>query len=306
MNVNVKVNVNASAEVALRALDDLWFQISGTLCNLTCHHCFISCSPTNHTFELISREAVLRTLEESRGLGVKEYYFTGGEPFIHPDMVEILERTLELGPATVLTNGTLLKPSAVARLAAAEARSLYSLEFRVSIDGYAPEWNDPIRGQGSFTRAMAGVRLLLEHGFLPIVTVAQTWEDGRTDKVLARFVEVLKDEGYQRPRVKLIPTLRLGAEVERNRSYHDSERVTESMLEDFDTSPFVCSHSRIVTDRGVYVCPILIDAPEARMGDHLSDALGSSKLEHGACYTCYMSGAICSNMNVSAGGGDVS
>ena len=302
MNLNLKVN--ARAEVALSALDDLWFQISGTLCNLTCQHCFISCSPTNHTFEPISREAVLNTLEESRELGVKEYYFTGGEPFIHPGMVEILERTLELGPATVLTNGTLLKPSAVARLATAEARSLYSLEFRVSIDGYAPEWNDPIRGRGSFARAMAGVRLLLEHGFLPIVTVAQTWEDGRTHEVLARFVDVLKDEGYERPRVKLIPTLRLGAEVERSHGYHDSERVTASMLEGFDSSPFVCTHSRIVTDRGVYVCPILIDAPEARMGDQLSDALGSSKLEHGACYTCYLGGAICSN--VSAGGGDVS
>ena len=42
--------VSASARVELRALDDLWFQISGTLCNLTCHHCFISCGPTNHTF----------------------------------------------------------------------------------------------------------------------------------------------------------------------------------------------------------------------------------------------------------------
>jgi hypothetical protein len=134
--------------------------------------------------------------------------------------------------------------------------------------------------------------------------VAQTWEDGRTDEVLARFVDVLKDDGYERPRVKLIPTLRLGAEVERSHGYHDSERVTASMLEGFDSSPLVCSHSRIVTDRGVYVCPILIDAPEARMGDQLSDALGSSKLEHGACYTCYLGGAICSN--VSAGGGDVS
>ena len=108
--------MSASARVELRALDDLWFQISGTRCNLTCRHCFISCGPTNHTFELLSREAVLLALEESRELGVKEYYFTGGEPFIHPDMVEILDRTLELGPASVLTNGTLLKPEAAARL----------------------------------------------------------------------------------------------------------------------------------------------------------------------------------------------
>ncbi len=118
-------------------LDDLWFQISGTLCNLTCHHCFISCGPTNRTFETIPKDDVFRKLEESRAFGVKEYYFTGGEPFIHPDMVEILERTLAIGPATVLTNATLLRQDWIARLARAETRSPYSLEFRVSIDGFS-------------------------------------------------------------------------------------------------------------------------------------------------------------------------
>lgn len=289
-----------SPEVELQSLDNLWFQISGTLCNLTCHHCFISCSPTNRTFELMKREDVLRALEQSRDLGVKEYYFTGGEPFIHPDIVEILERTLEIGPATVLTNGTLLKPAAVSRLAAAEARSLYSLEFRVSIDGYSPELNDPIRGVGTFARAMEGVRLLVANGFLPIITVAQTWEDDRHEEVFAGFVRVLREAGYERPRVKIIPTLRIGAEVERRRGYYPSEKVTEEMLEDYDLSQLICTHSRIVTDRGVYVCPILIDSPEARMGKTLSESLGSYPLSHNACYTCYVGGAICSN--VSTGG----
>ena len=290
-----------SVRAELHALDDLWFQISGTLCNLTCHHCFISCGPTNRSFDLIPLDDVVRTLETSRRLGVKEYYFTGGEPFIHPDMVEILERTLELGPATVLTNATLLKPEAVARLRRAEAASIYSLEFRVSIDGDSPESNDPIRGEGSFVRAMAGVRLLLEHGFLPIVTVAQTWEDDRADEVFRGFVELLRAEGYERPRIKIIPTLRLGAEVERSRGYYASERITEDMIEDFDTSQLICTHSRMVTNRGVYVCPILIDNPAARMGDDLDDALGAYPLDQSACYTCYVGGAVCSNVSVGSG-----
>jgi len=294
--------VNARAE--LHALDDLWFQISGTICNLTCHHCFISCSPTNRSFDLIPLEDVLRTLETSRRLGVKEYYFTGGEPFIHPAMVEILEHTLELGPATVLTNGTLLKRLVIARLARAETASIYSLELRVSIDGYSPETNDAIRGKGTFARAMAGVRLLLEHGFLPIVTVAQTWEDDRAEEVFHGFVELLRGEGYERPRIKIIPTLRLGAEVERSRGYYASERITEDMLEDFDESQLICTHSRMVTNRGVYVCPILIDNPAARMGDDLDDALGAYPLDQSACYTCYVGGAVCSN--VCAGGFRVS
>src|SRR5215813_3563380 len=120
--------------VPLSHLDDLWFQVAGTLCNLECRHCFISCSPHNQNFGFLDLDTVRRYLGESVWLGVKEYYFTGGEPFLNREMVEILELTLQYGPATVLTNGTLFKDEGLARLARAEAASPYSLEFRVSID----------------------------------------------------------------------------------------------------------------------------------------------------------------------------
>src|SRR5215475_3601351 len=102
--------------VPLSHLDDLWFQVAGTVCNLTCHHCFISCSPHNHSFGFLDLETVRRTLDESVGLGVKEYYFTGGEPFLNRDMTAILELTLQYGPATVLTNGTVFKDEWLERL----------------------------------------------------------------------------------------------------------------------------------------------------------------------------------------------
>src|SRR5215211_576933 len=120
-------------EVPLAHLDQLWFQVTGTLCNLTCSHCFISCSPHNHAFGSLSLARVEELLEESVALGVKEYYFTGGEPFLHRDMTAILQRALRYGPATVLTNGTVLKDPWLERLADAESKSLFSLEFRVSI-----------------------------------------------------------------------------------------------------------------------------------------------------------------------------
>src|SRR5262245_36779306 len=87
-----------SPRVELRSLDTLWFQVAGTVCNLACTHCFISCSPTNHTHELMSLAEVERYLEEATALGVREYYFTGGEPFLNPEMERILEATLKVGP----------------------------------------------------------------------------------------------------------------------------------------------------------------------------------------------------------------
>src|SRR5882672_9421801 len=150
--------------VALTHLDDLWFQVAGTTCNLTCTHCFISCSPHNHNFGFLDLENVRRYLDESVALGVKEYYFTGGEPFLNPDMTAILELTLQYGPATELTNGTVQKEEWLRRLRRAEETALHSLEFRVSIEGCTAADNDPIRGAGTFDRAMRGVRQLVEAG----------------------------------------------------------------------------------------------------------------------------------------------
>src|SRR5205085_3937197 len=149
--------------VPLAHLDDLWFQVAGTLCNLTCTHCFISCSPHNHNFGFLDLQTVHRYLDESIALGVKEYYFTGGEPFLNRDMVPILELALHYGPATVLTNGTVFKDEWLARLAQADAASPYSLEFRVSIDGFTAAMNDPVRGAGTFDRALRRVRQLVAH-----------------------------------------------------------------------------------------------------------------------------------------------
>jgi sulfatase maturation enzyme AslB (radical SAM superfamily) len=281
--------------VPLAHLDDLWFQVGGTLCNLECRHCFISCSPHNHTFGFLELATVRRLLDESMRLGVKEYYFTGGEPFLNPDMVPILELTLHYGPATVLTNGTIFKDQWLERLRRAEDASTYSLELRVSIDGDTAAVNDPVRGPGTFDRAVHGVRQLLAHGFLPIITVTRTRDDVDDTALLKGFLAMLQANGYEKPRLKLLPALRIGAEADRRRGYSADERVTPEMMEGFDPGQLVCSRSRIATDRGIYVCPILIEAPDTRLGTTLEDGLAAYPLRHHACYTCYQHGAICAN-----------
>ncbi|HUP01290.1 MAG TPA: radical SAM protein [Gemmatimonadota bacterium] len=282
-------------------LDSLWFQVAGTVCNIRCAHCFISCSPTNHAFGFLSLEDVRRRLEESVPLGVREFYFTGGEPFLHPRIVEILALALEYGPTSVLTNGMLLKHRHLEPLAAAAAESPYSLEFRVSIDGFDAAGHDAIRGAGSFAAATQGVQLLLAHGFLPIVTAVQTWEPGEDPEVYAAFVAMLRGIGYHHPRIKLLPVLRIGAEAARSHGYVASERVTNAMMEGYDAERLLCASARIVTDRGVWVCPILLDAPEGNLGDDLAAAAGRSfRLSHAACSTCWLHGAICANPGTAA------
>jgi molybdenum cofactor biosynthesis enzyme MoaA len=289
--------------IPLRSLDELWFQVAGTRCNLECTHCFISCSPHNDSFGFLSFEDVARMLEESVRWGVKEYYFTGGEPFLNPDLVPILCRTLEFGPATVLTNATVLKPRWLEQLREAEEPSRYSLEFRVSIDGPTAVLNDAVRGPRSFERAMNGVALLVEQGFLPILTMTRLWDEEREAEVLADFRRALIAIGYERPRIKVLPRLLIGAEERRTHGYAEFDRVTIEMMRDYDDSRLICSKSRIVTDRGVYVCPILIDLPEARMGNTLDEAATNFPIGHGACSTCYQYGSICTNPSSMQGKG---
>ncbi len=287
--------VPTAPEVPLDHLDALWFQVSGTVCNLRCGHCFISCAPDNHSFEFLGLEEVLGWLERSASLGVREYYFTGGEPFMHADLPAMVEAALDRGPATILTNGTLLPPRRIGPIARAAEASRYSLEIRVSIDGPTAELNDPVRGEGTFDRAMAGVRTLLEHGFLPIITATQVWDPVRDEEVRRAFVDRLRSIGYRNPRLKILPSLLLGREELRARGYSESERVTPEMMEGYDPGHLLCASSRVVTSRGVYVCPILIESPAARLGASLEDADRPFRLDHAACYTCWLHGAICSN-----------
>ena len=281
-------------EQPLFHLDSLWIQVAGTLCNLTCTHCFVSCGPAEDRHAMMTREEVRARVAEALALGVKEFYFTGGEPFLHPGMLEILADTLTHGPCTVLTNGTLFGERRVEALAALTRDSRFALEIRVSLDGERAETHDAFRGAGSFDRAIAGIVMLSRCGLLPIVTVTQnTEEDG--ERFRERYLAMLRAAGVERPRLKLLPMFLLGREVARTRGYHAPETLADLPTDAFDPHRLQCSSCRAVTSQGAFVCPLLVDEPGGRMGARLDETLGPFALSHGACYTCYVTGMTCAN-----------
>ncbi len=277
--------------VQLNSLDTLWFQVGGTLCNLTCTHCFISCSPTNHTHELMTLEQIRPYLAEAVELGVKEYYFTGGEPFINKEMEEIIRETLRVGPVTVLTNGLLLDTARCERLAAQAADSEYSFDVRISLDGYNAETNDAIRGAGTFDRILSGIKNAAAAGINPVLTVTEVHQDNGTDEGRRRFLRLLAEIGIDHPRLKILPVFKLGAEAERTGAYEGWEVVESCAADSWDH--LQCSSCRMVTDLGVWVCPILVNEPSGRMGEHLADTLGGFPLSHPACWTCHVHKVTC-------------
>ncbi|MEL6181304.1 MAG: radical SAM protein [Myxococcota bacterium] len=274
-------------------LDTLWLQVTGTLCNIACRHCFITCGPKNDSHPMMDTAHILSTLEDARRRGVREYYFTGGEPFMHPDIVAIIEATLAQGPLTILTNGILITRTLAAQLAALAEASPYSLDIRVSIDGTTPEENDPIRGKHTFAKILAGAQTLHQHGINPVFTVTTVHarlaeSEGRTE-----FLHLLRSKGFTRPRLKLIPPFKIGREERRSGGYEASEYLMEGDLFEGEEHVLQCGSCRMVTAKGVYPCPILIEEEGARMGDHLDDALRPIRLDQRACYTCHVEGFTC-------------
>ena len=285
--------VEGFPSVPSRSLDTLWFQVAGTLCNLQCTHCFISCSPTNQSHGMLTLPDVRRRLEEAAALGVREYYFTGGEPFMNPEMLPILEETLRQGPASVLTNGLLLTPERCRRLRELADESEYSLDLRVSIDGYSAESNDPIRGAGTYERILQGIRNLADAGVNPVVTVTEACEDAASAAGRERLLAWMRGVGLSRPRLKILSLFRIGAEAGRLRSYRPAETLAGRDLSEEDLDRLQCSSCRMVTSQGVYVCPILLDEPSARMGESLAETLRPFPLRYAACYTCHEFGVTC-------------
>ena len=228
---------------------------------------------------------VRAAIDEGASLGVKEIYYTGGEPFLHPDILGLTEYGLRHAPTTILTNGTLISEPVAGRLGAVAAAARYSLEVRLSLDASEREANDTIRGKGVFDKVLQAARTLETHGLLPIITVSEI-----ATPSYAPLRDMLLAAGIRRPRLKIIPVFPMGRLAEKDR------RLTPAQLEGFDHSLLQCTETRAVTAEGVYACPILAGLPGARLSSgELAEALGPCALYHSACVTCYETGMTCRN-----------
>ncbi len=274
-----------------RHLTALWVQVTGTQCNLSCVHCINASGPADPWLAPLDGATTRRWIVEAAGLGVKEIYFTGGEPFLHPEIVPLLAFALERAPTTVLTNGTLIGETMADRLAALAAGARYSLEIRVSLDDPDPDRNDAIRGPGAFRRALSALRRLDERGLLPILTATETEAAAPGEDRYARLRALLLQAGVGKPRVKMLPLFPVGRMAGRG-----GGTVSREMLAAVDPARLQCSESRAVATGGIYVCPILSGLPEARMaGATLADTLVPNRLDHPACLVCWQTGSSCRN-----------
>lgn len=130
-------------------------------CNLACDYCCVESSPRSEP-RMLSAESVSRLVTEGVEAGAGEVYLTGGEPFLHPDIAQIVSICVAAAPTVLLTNAMLLRGS---RLEALASMPRDGLTLQVSVDSPTADLHDLHRGKGSWMRALAGVRTVTELGF---------------------------------------------------------------------------------------------------------------------------------------------
>ena len=279
----------------LAYLDTLWVQITGTVCNIACRHCFISCGPKVTTHGVMPAEEVMEVVASGMEQGARSVWFTGGEPMMHQDFLALVRHTLGHVPLGVLTNGMLIDRPLAHALAEVAHESEYNLEIRVSLDGVDASGNDAIRGRGVFEAATRGIEFLAAVGLEPVVAVTRL--DDSEGLAREAFLTLLRSLGVTRPRVKWIPPFRLGREASRKGGgayAPHAQLILDAEAWAQATEVLQCGTSRTVTHEGVFPCPILINEPTARLGGTLGGAPPRHRINHAACTTCWEEGFSCS------------
>jgi len=288
------------ASVALESLQTLWLN-TGTLCNLACLNCYIESTPTNDALAWLTAEEARAYLDEIAALGLKtrEIGITGGEPFMNPDILTILDDTLGRGfEALVLTNAMTPMTHRRAGLLALKDRYGVRLTLRVSLDHWTSAVHEAERGPASWNRATEGLQWLSQQGFSIAVAGRQLADETMEDARLG-YGRLMDSLGValdcQNPaRLVLFPEMDASADV---------PEITTACWDILHKRPqdVMCASSRMVVKRRganhpvVIACTLTPYDPQFELGGTLAEALGAVKLNHPHCARfCVLGGASCS------------
>ena len=288
------------AFVALRSLDTLWFN-TGTLCNLTCRNCYIESSPLNDRLVYLTAAEVSSFLDEigREGFGTRLIGFTGGEPFMNPELPVMLDEAMARGFETlVLTNAMKPMHKMKGALLDLHCRHGHKLAVRVSLDHYAAGLHQAERGARSWRPTIDGLLWLVENGFR-VHVAGRRFSGESEDELRAGYARLFKQLGVAidaADQVSLVLFPEMDARV-------DVPEITTACWGILKKSPdsVMCSSARMVIKRrgaerpAVVACTLLPYDPQFELGGTLAAARAAVRLNHPHCAKfCVLGGAACS------------
>ncbi len=290
------------AFVAFDGFQTLWFN-TGTLCNITCLNCYIESSPTNDRLVYLTPDDVVPFLDELAAIqpGPVEIGFTGGEPFLNPDIIEILTLSLDRGhPVLLLTNAMrpMMRPRVQEGIKGLIARFGDQLTFRVSLDHWSASFHDQERGEGGFEETCQGLDWLAAHGAKLAIAGRTLWGESH-DASQAGFRTLVAERKWpidvETP-LSLVLFPEMDARV-------DVPEITPSCwgILGVDPKGLMCASSRMIVKRKggaapvVLPCTLLPYEPAFELGETLAGSLGHVRLNHPHCAKfCVLGGGSCS------------
>lgn len=286
------------AEVAMNGLATLWIN-TGTLCNLTCRTCYIESSPRNDALVYISLAEAEAYFDEALALGTREIGFTGGEPFMNPDMIAMLRAALVREfEVLVLTNAMRPMRRFEEELLALRAEYGERLTMRVSLDHYSQPIHEAERGPGTWEKAIAGVQWLSQNGFR-LAVAGRQMPGEELAEARAGYARLFAETGL-RVDADDLTALVLFPEMD---AAADVPEITEACWSIIGKSPdsIMCASSRMVVKRKgeprpvVVACTLIPYDPHFTMGATLAEASRPVRLNHPHCARfCVLGGASCS------------
>jgi uncharacterized Fe-S cluster-containing radical SAM superfamily protein len=296
----VTLDGSVRASVALKGLTTLWLN-TGTLCNLTCRSCYIESSPTNDRLVYLTLADVEPYLGEIArdGLPTEEIGLTGGEPFMAPDIILILEAILSRGfRALVLTNAMRPMMKLKAPLLDLKARYGDQLVLRVSVDHHTQTLHELERGKRTWTPTLLGLRWLAANGFALNLAGRTCWGESE-EQSRAGYARLIAAEGWP---VDASDPMQLVLFPEMDESADVPEITTACWgILDQDPAAMMCASSRMVVKRkgaekaAVVACTLLPYDPQFELGETLAEASGAVPLNHPHCAKfCVLGGGSCS------------
>ena len=299
------------ATVALDRLDTLWIN-TGTLCNITCQNCYIESSPSNDRLVYITAAETAAYLDEIevQKLGTREIAFTGGEPFMNPQLLAMLEDALSRGfDVLVLTNAMqpMQRPRTKQGLLALRERFGARLKVRVSLDHHSAALHEAERGARTWTKTIAGLDWLARNGFAVAIAGRTCWDESEEES-RAGYGRLIAQKGWpidaeSGTQLVLLPEMDGG---------HDVPEITTRCWAILDKRPgdMMCATSRMVIKRqgaerpSVVPCTLIPYDEAFEMGPTLAEAArahggmfadGAVKLCHPHCSKfCVLGGGSCS------------
>ncbi|HWF87146.1 MAG TPA: radical SAM protein [Vicinamibacterales bacterium] len=177
--------VAVAAEDARPVGERLWLYVNFD-CNLQCDYCCVRSSP-GAARRALGIDAVRRIAAEAPPLGVRAFFVTGGEPFLLPDIDDLMLALAAAAPVTLLTNGMLFRGS---RLAALRRLPRERVTLQVSLDSPTADLHDLHRGRGAWQRAVEGIEIARGEGFR--VRLAATVVTDEDDRAIREFFDRMR------------------------------------------------------------------------------------------------------------------